>query len=401
MINAVADMAIGRPIRVYDDLPYPKNADENGLWPCVKCWPKCGPKPQTAFGKNKRMPNGLFHICKDCHSDHKRKYHATPRGFVKQLLRRAYHDAAKRKQECTLTFERIFKMWVNQRGLCNTSRHPLELRSFTYWSASLDRLDDKIGYVEGNVVLVAQRFNTPSNHKNAKYNVTGSAKWSCEKFLQVFTLRFLPHDLRVEAAIDKACSGGRHAKRGPYDRTPQPTRKVGEVTEEVTEWQCRDCEQYKPLDGFTIKTRSNPPTPIRVCKPCFNKASREVVSIRTFMRRLLNDARKNNTKKPERRDLHCTITLDYILELLKQQRGRCDYSNIPMVFRACSDWKCSIERINNKIGYEPGNVRLVCAEFNSADSSLNINVKPELVQGTAQWSRQLVAEAWAVPQFAF
>ena len=45
-----------------------------------------------------------------------------------------------------------------------------------------------------------------------------------------------------------------------------------------------------------------------------------------------------------------------------------------MVHQPNSDWKCSLERLDTKIGYLAGNVALVCHEFN----------------GPSQWNKNMI-----------
>jgi hypothetical protein len=57
-----------------------------------------------------------------------------------------------------------------------------------------------------------------------------------------------------------------------------------------------------------------------------------------------------------KRDLPCTVALDDILSLLVSQENRCALSGLPISFDNSS---CSLDRIDNGIGYVPGNIQWV------------------------------------------
>jgi len=64
--------------------------------------------------------------------------------------------------------------------------------------------------------------------------------------------------------------------------------------------------------------------------------------------------------------------------MVKTQRGKCYYSDIPMNFTPNTPWQCSLERLNNDLGYIESNVVLICLEFNTST--------------TVQWNREKFAE---------
>jgi hypothetical protein len=102
----------------------------------------------------------------------------------------------------------------------------------------------------------------------------------------------------------------------------------------------------------------------------FNQTQKNVYQ---FMKRLVSRAYKNaayratvNRRGGPDKSGRCTIIEGDLGFKLIQQRGRCAISNVPLVFEQNADWRCSLERINNKEGYTPENTVLVCLEFNSS-----------------------------------
>ena len=59
-----------------------------------------------------------------------------------------------------------------------------------------------------------------------------------------------------------------------------------------------------------------------------------------------------------------TINTEYLVKLFTDQRGRCQYTGVPLKING--DFKFSVERYDNAVGYVPGNVCLVIVEVNTA-----------------------------------
>lgn len=68
-------------------------------------------------------------------------------------------------------------------------------------------------------------------------------------------------------------------------------------------------------------------------------------------------------KKKDRRNL----SLDYLLTLYELQKGLCAISGVEMTYicgQGNIDTNISIDRINSALGYEEGNIQLVCRRVN-------------------------------------
>jgi hypothetical protein len=95
----------------------------------------------------------------------KRKDQYTP--FRWFILRAEYRGKRKRKYGCDLTVEFLKKLWEEQNGICPLTGWQLKLPAGTgiAWAesspsnASLDRIDNSKGYVEGNVRFIAYMAN--------------------------------------------------------------------------------------------------------------------------------------------------------------------------------------------------------------------------------------------------
>lgn len=62
----------------------------------------------------------------------------------------------------------------------------------------------------------------------------------------------------------------------------------------------------------------------------------------------------------------CPVTIDtaFLVKRFKEQGGRCQYTGVPL--KVNGDFKFSVERYDNAVGYRPGNVCLVIMEVNTA-----------------------------------
>ncbi len=71
----------------------------------------------------------------------------------------------RKKKECNLTLVYLKELWLNQKGVCPFSGCKLTLREFNDkrqclpYDASIDRIDNSKGYIQGNVRFVSLMFN--------------------------------------------------------------------------------------------------------------------------------------------------------------------------------------------------------------------------------------------------
>eukprot|EP01083_Nonionella_stella_P281761 958871_1 len=138
---------------------------------------------------------------------------------------------------------------------------------------------------------------------------------------------------------------------------------------------------YKSKNVFT----SGRFTVCTACKNMYMMHYRR--TLRGFIITLHHNAKHNVELKslmcyPERKIF--TLTQEDVFVKILTQRFRCYYSGIPMIFKAGSDWQCSIERIDNEKGYTTTNCVLICREFNSSDYSLGALAS---TSGSPQWNQ--------------
>lgn len=107
------------------------------------------PKPTAESAAH--LPKGKF-----CDSLSPFRYH----------LKSAKMHSKQRGKECSITLEQLKNIWDKQNGICPITGWNLTNPSSTSWkgsltpaTASLDRIDNTLGYVDGNVRFIAVMAN--------------------------------------------------------------------------------------------------------------------------------------------------------------------------------------------------------------------------------------------------
>lgn len=258
------------------------------------------------------------------------------------MLRNAFHKAAARGGKgriaagvCTLNTDDISSLWDGQRGLCYYSGIPMVLKTNTEWKCSVERLDPDEGYVPGNVVLCCQELN-------------GRAQLSSQKMLMLLTPQI---DVDLEAPFQKP------------ERRVRPCLRLTKFTDEegITWWTCRDCDERKDESCFHTQHDGT-------CKTCraaaIQRASRTPWG---HMKALLGGARGRTKERNKKgRQMQFDIDEQFIIDQYVKQRGKCYYSDINMGLGEDEDWRMSLERLNDDVGYVRHNVVLTCLEWNTA-----------------------------------
>ena len=132
---------------------------------------------------------------------------------------------------------------------------------------------------------------------------------------------------------------------------------------------CLECRDTLSIDNFRVYKTSTGTYIRSDCKTCERLKSHEYSNtFKGFFVTLLDSAKQHAAKRKTLGRISAGIfdlTYDQIVDLYNKQNGRCYYSNIPMSIERCSNWKCSLERLDDDNGYTIDNVALVCLEFNN------------------------------------
>lgn len=207
----------------------------------------------------------------------------------------------------------LLELHEKQNGKCYYSGLPLKLKTNSEWKCSPERLDDNKGYTKDNVVLICLEFNVPY-------------KWTLEKIKLIKALMNKEVDEKklnelIENAIKKKYTfNGR-----------QPIEKM--IMEDGTELiKCNKCDEFKTSGEFYKKISSG-------CKKCFNQITSKNYesTLRGFIKRRIKSAKYHSQergKKDYRKDNsnEFNLTFEIIIDKIKEQKGRCYYSGIPLIF---------------------------------------------------------------------
>eukprot|EP00397_Hematodinium_sp_SG-2012_P038811 GEMP01042281.1.p1 GENE.GEMP01042281.1~~GEMP01042281.1.p1 ORF type:complete len:479 (+),score=9.62 GEMP01042281.1:141-1577(+) len=362
--------------------------DSEGNLRCTKCGVF---RTISSFYMNPRNKCGHSCYCKLCHGKMKLYYYAhTLRGIMTTFLGNAKSNSARRStipgRENAGRFEIdvpfLLNLWLKQKGRCAYSDIVMNIEPWTPWKLSLERQDNALGYVPGNVVFACAEFNTVDHTVNAKGAVHGSSKWSREK------VRSVPETVRSSLplsdsefvqkteCLDATATRNKYSKRQVLDN--------GNIL-------CPSCNRFLSPDNFHFHRR-NTFGRQHICKPCSSSYLSEyrntlIGFLRSRLHSVKQSAKVRSDKgRGEAGDFN--MTLADVLMLYKKQRGLCYYASVKMTLKPRSDWMCSIERLDNSKGYVHGNVALICCEFQTSDYSCRATAP---VFGSPQWSKHKVA----------
>ena len=133
---------------------------EDGRWykPC----PSCG-KEQSYLRKHYAIQSyNKKKECKAC--SNKRPENCSHKGWIKGVLRKSFAkkykiNAELRKLDWDLTFDYLADLLIEQDFKCALTDWDIDAMEVNKNTASLDRIDSSIGYIEGNVQWVHKMVN--------------------------------------------------------------------------------------------------------------------------------------------------------------------------------------------------------------------------------------------------
>lgn len=357
--------------------------DGNGSWPCHACG-----TVKLVADFDVRANGSVSSYCKSCRKKKCIDYKRTLRGNASTLVCSARHRAKVKGWACNLDIDFILDKILHQQGRCAYSGVQMEmLLPHSDWRMSLERLNNAIGYVQENCVLIAAEFNTTEtiSRRVAMEATSGSSKWSLQKVKYFRTERLFNVDLQVLDMLIEAASIPYQSIQSPAVLTPSECQREGLFNH----FRCSKCGSWKPATYFSHSRRSR--TGLRSqCKQCdckYNFARR--LTLRGHAQELLNHARGRHKLGKWRGNFE--LNIDSVLETLRSQRGRCFYSDVPLSFAQLNvDWMMSLERLDNSWTYTRENSVLVALEFNTAVQSRTASE----VFGSGQWSRRKVEHVW-------
>jgi len=328
---------------------------------------RCGEfKLLDQFGIKRDKADGLNIYCKSCERVRHKARRNTQARFIYQLVRNACKSTIERnekgrKHKFTLTVPKIEVLIAKQDGKCAISGAVLVFKSYSDNQASVDRINDNLGYVDGNCRLVCLEFNT-------------SVKWSRKLLVESIALSGIPPKNFEDETLDLESVG---CRKGTVNRKWTVLVEGG-----IQTVFCHHCSKTKARQDFNKQISGG-------CKDCRAQNVHQTKSTWRGALQLLVCSAKETTKqrnkhRSEDDQTKCTLTYLELVSILKAQGGMCAYSRVALSPRM-GDWKVSLERKDVRLGYSASNVCLVCQRFNGTDKTAQAK---GVVDGSGGWSRE-------------
>lgn len=181
--------------------------------------------------------------------------------------------------------------------------------------------------------------------------------------------------------VEEARSSRTPTQAGSGSRSPKTSRALGDGS---GSWRCCDCGVEKRRDGFSVSAKGYVRS---YCKSCDNQRRANYARTLRGNAVCLVSSAKNRSKL---KGWDCNLDVDFILDTVLQQQGKCAYSGVHMeMLLPHSDWRMSLERVDNAAGYVRENCVLIAAEFNSTEK-LSRRVPMSATFGSSKWSLEKV-----------
>ena len=134
---------------------------------------------------------------------------------------------------------------------------------------------------------------------------------------------------------------------------------------------CIHCLMALPADAF----ESSKDGTRNVCKNCCvgKKRKRWSSSYKEYLTVLHNQSRSKR-----KQTMDWLVSADYVVGLWEVQSGKCALSGVQMTHHrdgaGAKEFNASIDRIDQKQGYVPGNIHLVCYRINILRHTLSTDM---------------------------
>ncbi|AYV78926.1 MAG: hypothetical protein Edafosvirus51_5, partial [Edafosvirus sp.] len=299
-------------------------------------------KPFYEFNPINR-PNGTIgrrHTCIWCQSKNNKNQKSEGDGFINKIIRKMNERAQNKKDKknnkagiCKLKCDDIIALYDEQEKKCFLSNIPMTLKSNCDWTLSIKKLNSNLGYIKKNVVLICKEMHC-------------SIPWTKKKIELIEDL------IKDGFDYNKLLKSIEYAHK-LIENEQDP---IIILKDNIDFIKCLICELI--LKKSCYKSKSS------ICNDCQNDNLSELY---IFLSDKFTRSRDNAKKK---KNNTFSLDLNMLLDKIIEQKGKCQYSNIPLVFQSSKDWMMSIELINNMEGYTNKNTILICTEFQITNNSV-------------------------------
>lgn len=233
------------------------------------------------------------------------------------------------------------------------------------WKMSIERLDESVGYMNNNIVLICSEFQSPRRQQTFE-------RWDLICSLVRGNMENLPDENEFLIQF---------VNNSKIRKTYINPKKI--QTNDDGQTKCNMCDTWLNADCYTKSWRT-------ICRSCLSKKEKQRNG--TINRRfsLLLSCSKTNAKNRHGDAKEHSITIDDLYDLYLKQKGRCAYTNIPLTMDGL--FQVSLERINVKKGYIKENICLIMVSLNVGDWSV-VKRDDDEREGSSGWNREKILYA--------
>jgi hypothetical protein len=316
-------------------------------------------KPFYRYRQNKTHKYGIeFTKCTKCVNGA-----CCPYSTMLFAMKKSSNDRGHSPPEYTV--DNLRAMYKKQHGCCAISGAPMKEKrnDGNPYNMSPERLDNKKGYVAGNVVLICQFLQIGGTHD----------------YLPIEIRSWFNYDAIDDCFVFEDVDFTKPNRKKHRDHiTPIKTYNDNGVLISKT---CTDCGVDKKMSCYN-KANGNEGGS-SWCKPCDNIRTKQRVNASpyNFIMSMANTAtshtKSRGTKRIRNDDsgISDTNLCDFFISIIKKQKGRCAITNIPFVYKTCHKFSPSPDRNDNGKGYIAGNVEMIIIPLNTAKKPPNTELR--------------------------
>lgn len=294
-------------------------------------------KPVYEFEINKKSKYGIStRTCKICYRSSRCAYSVMLCSMKKRSRKRGDPPPEH-------TIDTLKSLYERQCGRCPiNNRIMIENQGDgNPYNMSPERKSNSLHYTLDNVVLICQKF-----------QIGGVYDFSCEEISSWYKYDSTNDGFVFDPSI---FNKKKKIRRSFKINKVENGKKI-----------CSNCYKNLPTTRYYKKSG--------MCKKCVNmfETSRRNEP-HGFMVKVVRDAKKDARKRGASKRFDTSHEceenlLEFFIDIIKQQGGRCDETGIPLVYKPGHKFAASPDRIDNSKGYVKGNVRFIIAPLNTRNN---------------------------------
>jgi hypothetical protein len=324
------------------------------------------------------------HVVKSlsCGCGHRKTKNKNWRGHG-DIPKNYFNSITSRGRIVSVTLKHIWELYLSQSGVCVLSHRPIDFKGVgTNFSASLDRIDSKLDYVEGNLQWL---------HKDVN-----RSKWDLDQNTFISMCKAITN---YRLTKDDSISKPYDFKRATYAVRPcMVNTKLGTNALTLSDVKSRCIDNGMEFLDSSYLGLKHPHALKCFCGNIFNKPIsrmfyknqtqscgclyRNRVGKNHFQWKGVGDLSAQHFKRiihnAKARSINFNVTIEDLWNLYMAQKGLCALSGLPIIFgnkskHFSSIATASLDRIDSSKGYELGNIHWVHKHINSMKQDFSLD----------------------------